>query len=73
MVRLQQKPGIQYNRYKWPVGDELLVNKKHKELLQSYDVRSSAAEDFVRSVRPGLQVSSGPLLDPKVRTLAVLL
>ena len=47
-------------------ADQLLVNKKHKELLQSYEERSKAAANFVRSVRPGLEVVVGPLLDPKV-------
>lgn len=47
-------------------GDVLLVNKKHKELLEGFEARVSAAAAFVQAVRPGLRISSGPLLDPKV-------
>ncbi len=48
-------------------ADQLLVNKKYRELLQSYDVRCAAAVNFVESIRPGLEVVTGPLLDPKVQ------
>ncbi len=42
------------------------MNKKHRELLETYEVRASAAAKFAESVRPGLEVNTGPLLDPKV-------
>jgi len=47
-------------------GDQLLQNKAHKELLESYETRTQAAVDYVNAVRPGLNVQTGALLDPKV-------
>ena len=47
-------------------GDQLLQNKAHKELLESYETRIRAAVDYVNAVRPGLNVQTGALLDPKV-------
>ncbi len=47
-------------------GDALLRNKKHAELLQSYEARRDAAAGFLLRVRPGLAVRTGALLDPNV-------
>lgn len=54
-------------------GDQLLVNKKHKELLETYEARVESASGFARTVHPGLQVTSGPLLDPKASSKALYL
>ena len=51
-------------------GEQLLVNKQHKELLEGYQQRQDAAINFVLASRPGLQVLAGPLLDPKVLLLS---
>jgi hypothetical protein len=50
----------------WP-GEKLLVNKKHRELLQSYDDREAAVVAFLKAVRPSIKVMPGKLDDPKVR------
>jgi hypothetical protein len=39
----------------------------HAELLEPYSTRQAAAADYVRSVRPGLEVHTGELHDAKVR------
>jgi hypothetical protein len=41
--------------------------QKHAELLESYSTREAAAADYVRAVRPGLEVHTGELHDAKVR------
>lgn len=41
--------------------------QKHAELLESYGRREAAAADYVRAVRPGLEVHTGELHDAKVR------
>ncbi|KAG2492810.1 hypothetical protein HYH03_008970 [Edaphochlamys debaryana] len=51
-------------------ADALLANKSHRELLQPYDVRKDAALSYLQAVRPDLQVSAGPLSDPKEPTAA---
>jgi phosphopantetheine adenylyltransferase len=43
---------------------QLLENKAGKEMLQSYETRARQAVEFIRSVRPTLDVTSGPLRDP---------
>lgn len=53
-------------------GDKLLANKRHRELLQGYAEREQAAASFLQRVRPGLQVETGPLLDPAEPTRAAL-
>lgn len=52
-------------------GDDLLVNKKHKELLQSYADRERAVLKFLAAVKPGLDVEIGPLDNspPKAATI----
>lgn len=40
------------------------TTQKNAELLEGYDVRVGAAVDFLQRVRPGIQVSPGPLTDP---------
>ncbi len=47
-------------------GDKLLEKKKHHELLEPYEQRTAAAVSYLKSVRPGLTVQTGALLDPKV-------
>ena len=47
-------------------GDQLLQKKAHKELLESYESRAHAAEDYTKAVRPALTIQTGALLDPKV-------
>lgn len=42
--------------------------QKHAELLESYGTREAAAGDYVRAVRPGLEVHSGELHDAKVHS-----
>ena len=49
-------------------GEKLLLHKQHADLLESYEQRKAAAEAYMKAVRPDLQVSGGPLLDPKVLT-----
>ena len=61
------KPQIHAAAY---VGDLLLQNKEHAELLQSYDERRDAAVKFIQAVRPGLRVQTAALRDPKVHALA---
>jgi hypothetical protein len=46
--------------------------QKHAELLESYSTREAAAADYVRAVRPGLEVHTGELRDAKVRLWAVV-
>lgn len=48
------------------VGDLLLQNKEHAELLQSYDERRDAAVSFIQAVRPELRVQTAALRDPQV-------
>ena len=48
------------------VGDLLLQNKEHAELLQSYDERQDAAVKFIQAVRPELRVQTAALKDPQV-------
>ncbi len=43
---------------------QLLENKAGKEMLQSYETRAGQAVEFIRSVRPTLDVTAGPLTDP---------
>lgn len=43
--------------------------QKHAELLESYAKREAAAADYVREVRPGLEVHTGELHDAKVGAL----
>ena len=47
-------------------GDQLLQKKAYKELLEPYDSRAQEAADYIKAVRPGLEVQTGALLDPKV-------
>lgn len=47
-------------------GDQLLQNKQHRELLESYNDRRSAAIAYMKAVRPSLDISGGALTDPKV-------
>lgn len=49
-------------------GDQLLQKKAYKELLEPYDSRAQEAADYIKAVRPGLEVQTGALLDPKVVT-----
>ncbi|EIE22114.1 Nucleotidylyl transferase [Coccomyxa subellipsoidea C-169] len=51
-------------------GDKLLEKKKHHELLEPYEQRTAAAVSYLKSVRPGLTVQTGALLDPKEPTAA---
>ncbi|KAK9800243.1 hypothetical protein WJX73_004964 [Symbiochloris irregularis] len=51
-------------------SDQLLQKKQHRELLQSYDDRRSAAISYMQAVRPGLHISGGALTDPKEPTAA---
>lgn len=51
------------------VGDQLLAKKKHRKLLEPYETRAATASEFVETVRPGLQVTCGTLLDPKAISL----
>ena len=53
-------------------GDLLLQNKEHAELLQSYDDRTAAAVQFINAVRPGLNVQTAALRDPKVSAALTL-
>jgi pantetheine-phosphate adenylyltransferase len=55
-----------------PAADELLSKKAHREWLQSYDERCGGAVDFMRCVRPVLDVESGALRDPSAPTQAEL-
>ena len=50
-------------------GQQLLQNKAHKELLESYDERAEAASGYMKAVRPSLCIQTGALLDPKVCTV----
>ncbi len=43
---------------------KLLENKAGKEMLQSYETRAGQAVEYIKSVRPTLQVTAGPLTDP---------
>ena len=49
-------------------GDLLLQNKEHAELLQTYNERRDAAVRFIHAVRPGLEVQTAALKDPKVHS-----
>ena len=45
-------------------GDELLVNKRHRRLVQAYDDRAAAAETFLRATRgptAAIELHVGPL------------
>ena len=55
------------------VGDLLLQNKEHAELLQSYDERRDAAVKFIQAVRPELRVQTAALRDPQVYTACCLI
>ena len=46
-------------------SDQLLANKKNAHLLWSFDRRAAAAADYVRAVRPSLDVEVSALVDPK--------
>ena len=52
-------------------GDDLLVNKKHRELLQSYADRERAVSEFLTAIKPGLDVEIGPIDNspPKAATI----
>ena len=54
------------------VGDLLLQNKEHAELLQSYDERQDAAVKFIQAVRPELRVQTAALRDPQVHATCCL-
>lgn len=41
--------------------------QKHAELLEPYSRREAAAAEYVRAVRPGLEVHTGELHDAKVQ------
>ena len=49
-------------------GDQLLAKKHRKELLQSYDHRRDVSVEFMKMVRPGLEIRAGALVDPQVPT-----
>lgn len=49
-------------------SDLLLQNKEHAELLQTYNERRDAAVRFIHAVRPGLEVQTAALKDPKEPT-----
>ena len=51
-------------------SDKLLTTKKNKELLQAYDVREAAAVRYMQAVNPLIEVTSGPLTDPKIPPIA---
>lgn len=51
-------------------GDKLLSNKRNRDLLEKYDVRAQNAIDYIRRVNPQVEVTAGPLLDPKVPPIA---
>lgn len=51
-------------------SDKLLISKKNKELLESYDFREAAAVEYMRRVNPNVVVTSGPLIDPKIPPIA---
>ncbi|GMH33831.1 hypothetical protein BSKO_01665 [Bryopsis sp. KO-2023] len=51
-------------------ADKLLLKKNHKELLEPYDFRCQSAVDFIKSIRPSLEVTAAPLLDPMEPTAA---
>jgi phosphopantetheine adenylyltransferase len=53
-------------------ADELLAKKAHHDLLQSLEARTTAAADFMSSVRPALTVTTGALRDPSAPTQAEL-
>jgi hypothetical protein len=57
-------------RHCFIAADELLTNKKHAEMLQSYEVREDAALAFLQAVNPAVSFASGALRDPKVFILA---
>lgn len=48
-------------------ADQLLANKRNRELLEPYEDREEAACGYMRMVNPGATVVAGPLTDPKVR------
>ena len=50
-------------------GQQLLQNKAHRELLESYEKRAQAASGYMKAVRPSLCIQTGALLDPKVCTV----
>lgn len=46
---------------------ELRVLQKHAELVEAYGVRAAAAADYLRLVRPALDVHTAQLHDAKAR------
>lgn len=50
--------------------DKLLANKKHGELLEPYEVRESAAVEYMKRVNDNIKVTSGALHDPAKPPLA---
>eukprot|EP00191_Tetraselmis_sp_GSL018_P018844 CAMPEP_0177580374 /NCGR_PEP_ID=MMETSP0419_2-20121207/1521_1 /TAXON_ID=582737 /ORGANISM="Tetraselmis sp., Strain GSL018" /LENGTH=314 /DNA_ID=CAMNT_0019069227 /DNA_START=257 /DNA_END=1201 /DNA_ORIENTATION=- len=51
-------------------SDALLANKGNADLLQRYAEREANAVEFLRRVRPGMDVRPGPLTDPSEPPLA---
>ena len=47
-------------------ADQLLAKKSHAELLHPYEQRAASAAAYLTSVRPGLTIQTGALVDPKV-------
>ncbi|KAF5829180.1 hypothetical protein DUNSADRAFT_16444 [Dunaliella salina] len=52
-------------------AEQLLANKNHAEMLESYDARRDAAVAFMQAVRPGLKVVAGALVDPQAPRLCL--
>lgn len=44
----------------------MLQSKNHKQLLEPFSARSTAAKDFLLSIRPSLEIEVGALVDPQV-------
>ena len=44
-----------------------LASKKNAHLLWPFERRAQTAADYLRAVRPGLEVEVSSLVDPKVR------
>lgn len=51
-------------------SDKLLASKKNKDLLEPYEAREAAAVNYMKAVNPALNVTAGPLIDPKIPPLA---